>query len=141
VAERLNAPVLKTGKLARASGVRISPSPPKSGPEDKKRLDAAEGLGRGYGDRSINVVYQAWTLRVRAYYATSIDLHVKPYDWYRDLVVAGAREHGLPDGYIAMLASIPVMEILMIPRVLCLARCRSPEINAAASVARIPGSL
>ena len=30
VAERLNAPVLKTGKLARASGVRISPSPPES---------------------------------------------------------------------------------------------------------------
>jgi len=31
VAERLNAPVLKTGKLARASGVRISPSPPHRG--------------------------------------------------------------------------------------------------------------
>ncbi len=28
VAERLNAPVLKTGNPARGSGVRISPSPP-----------------------------------------------------------------------------------------------------------------
>jgi hypothetical protein len=28
VAERSIAPVLKTGKLARVSGVRISPSPP-----------------------------------------------------------------------------------------------------------------
>ena len=30
VAERLNAPVLKTGNPLRGSGVRISPSPPES---------------------------------------------------------------------------------------------------------------
>ena len=73
------------------------------GPDEKKRLDQAEGLGRGYGERSVTVLWDAKRLRVIVYYATSIDPAIKPYEWYRDLVVAGAREHDLPSQYVASL--------------------------------------
>ena len=37
-----------------------------------------------------------------------VDAAYVPFDWYRDLVVAGAMEHGLPDVYINELTLIPV---------------------------------
>jgi AIG2-like family len=80
--------------------------------EHKKKLDDFEGLGRGYGERVVTVIAHGRPLRVSAYYATSVDLNVRPYDWYRDLVVAGAREHGLPPEYIKMLETVPVIEDL-----------------------------
>lgn len=36
-----------------------------------------------------------------------IDPACLPFDWYRDLVVAGAREHGLPPTYVEELALTP----------------------------------
>ncbi len=42
VAERLMAPVLKTGIPERVSGVRIPPSPPASGEGFRSRLNSAE---------------------------------------------------------------------------------------------------
>ena len=69
----------------------------------------AEGLGRGYGERSVTVIWNGKRLRVLTYYATSIDLHAKPYDWYRDLVIAGAREHTLLHSYVEKLQSIEVI--------------------------------
>lgn len=55
-------------------------------------------------------------LRAWAYYATSIDLNVRPYDWYRDLVIAGAREHGLPPEYIQALEAVPAIKDLDVRR-------------------------
>lgn len=31
----------------------------------------------------------------------AIDASLRPYDWYRDFVLKGARQHGLAPGYIA----------------------------------------
>ncbi|MBS1165542.1 MAG: gamma-glutamylcyclotransferase [Proteobacteria bacterium] len=41
--------------------------------------------------------------KVLSYLATPdyIDDSLKPYGWYRDFVLAGGREHGLPPEYIA----------------------------------------
>lgn len=78
--------------------------------EDKKKLDEFEGLGRGYGERIVTVLAGGGSLRVWAYYATSIDMNVRPYDWYRDLVVAGAREHGFPPEYIESLEAVPTIK-------------------------------
>jgi gamma-glutamylcyclotransferase len=75
-------------------------------PSDKKRLDQAEGLGHGYGERTITVLLAGKPMRVLAYYATATDPNISPYDWYRELVVAGAREHGLPPEYVANLESV-----------------------------------
>jgi hypothetical protein len=33
------------------------------------------------------------------YYATDKDASLRPYHWYKALVIAGAREHGLPVSY------------------------------------------
>ena len=59
---------------------------------NKKNLNAAEGLGRGYGERSFHVTCNGNTLRVLTYYATSKAAHLRPYDWYRDLVIAKRNE-------------------------------------------------
>lgn len=67
---------------------------------DKTKLDKIEGLGKGYGERRVMVLSDGKTLSAVAYYATSVDPHVRPYDWYRELVIAGAREQGLPPEYI-----------------------------------------
>ncbi len=38
-----------------------------------------------------------------------VDATCVPFDWYRDLVVTGAIEHGLPAPYIEELSQVPVM--------------------------------
>ncbi len=78
--------------------------------EDKRKLDDFEGLGHGYGERMVTVLAGGKPLRVWAYYATSVDLNVRPYDWYRDLVVAGAHEHGFPPEYIESLEAVPTIK-------------------------------
>ena len=70
-------------------------------------LDAAEG--EGYRREPVTVAtatrrLDAFTYRARPdWYTGSL-----PYDWYRDLVAAGAREHGLPELYTAAVAGWPV---------------------------------
>ncbi|MFZ0549683.1 MAG: hypothetical protein WAM21_02625, partial [Steroidobacteraceae bacterium] len=41
---------------------------------------------------------------------TSVDLNVRPYDWYQELVIAGAREHRLPAEYIQLLEGVPTIK-------------------------------
>jgi len=79
-------------------------------PADKIELDKFEGLGSGYGERRVAVSSQGKNLSVLAYYATSVDPNVRPYRWYQELVVAGAREHGLPEEYIRSLEAISAIE-------------------------------
>lgn len=69
----------------------------------KDSLDKAEGLGKGYGDREVSVVLGGSTLSAQTYVATRTDAAYLPYDWYKALVVAGAREHALPPDYVAVL--------------------------------------
>lgn len=76
--------------------------------EEKECLDAAEGLGRGYGEKEVVVVdregreHTAWV-----YVATedSIDGFLRPYSWYLRFVVEGARQRDLPVAYVERLAS------------------------------------
>jgi len=79
-------------------------------PADQGALDAAEGRGSGYHRVTLEVAYEGQVLRPFAYVADESALRpgLPPYDWYRDLVVAGAREHGLPTCYVASLADVPV---------------------------------
>ena len=37
---------------------------------------------------------------------SAVDEAVRAYSWYKELVVKGAREHPLPDEYIAQLESV-----------------------------------
>nr|WP_321440397.1 gamma-glutamylcyclotransferase family protein [uncultured Hyphomonas sp.] len=74
-------------------------------PAEQPALDRAEGKGYGYErDDSFNVVLTATgkTVRAQTYLATAnaMDTSLKPLDWYRAFVLAGATQHGLPAAWV-----------------------------------------
>jgi gamma-glutamylcyclotransferase len=76
-------------------------------PSDKPALDAAEGLGHGYDEKEVKIHAPSGVVRAHVYYATNIDPARVPFAWYKALVVAGARQHALPEQYIARLVAEP----------------------------------
>ncbi len=79
-------------------------------PDEKHRLDIIEGVGYGYENRFVTVrLGDGSLLRAWVYCATSIDTALLPFDWYREHVVRGAIENGLPDRYVAMIRAVQVM--------------------------------
>ncbi|WP_421795494.1 gamma-glutamylcyclotransferase family protein [Haliscomenobacter sp.] len=72
-------------------------------------LDEIEGKGRGYRDHKVLVTFSDGTQKAVYAYISSDnrfwDSSLFPYDWYKEYVVKGADEHGLPDSYIAFLNS------------------------------------
>jgi hypothetical protein len=74
---------------------------------EKPLLDAAEGLHRGYAERETVVLAGGREARrVHLYHATDVDASLQPYHWYKRLVLAGAREHGLPERYVRTLDAV-----------------------------------
>lgn len=78
---------------------------------EKSYLDDAEGLGYGYEQKPVELTgpdgktFQAFT-----YYATDIDDRLKPYTWYKEHVLRGARENQLPAAYIALIEQVESIE-------------------------------
>ncbi len=71
--------------------------------EEKRNLDEAEGLGKGYGEEQVKVVIMAggiYEAITYVAYPSAKDPKQKPYHWYKALVIAGAVEHSLPYAYI-----------------------------------------
>ncbi len=68
-------------------------------------LDRLEGVGRGYQRCSVAVTRNDGTIKkeVQTYHAPRSRVGIGPYDWYLALVIAGAKQHSLPDDYIARL--------------------------------------
>jgi gamma-glutamylcyclotransferase (GGCT)/AIG2-like uncharacterized protein YtfP len=78
---------------------------------DKPVLDAHEGLGRGYAERRVMVLQIDGThCAAFLYQATHVDDTLKPFGWYREHVLRGAREHRLPAAYIAAILSTETRE-------------------------------
>jgi len=77
---------------------------------EKHRLDAAEGLGHGYDEMEVTLGLASDSAMAWTYCATAIDASLRPYTWYKALVVAGAREHDLPSDYIDRLHQVPAFE-------------------------------
>ena len=75
--------------------------------DEKTPLDRAEGKGFGYDEIEVEILSGTNPVRAVTYQATNTDPALRPYTWYRALVIAGAREHGLPASYIAGLESVP----------------------------------
>jgi len=76
-------------------------------PRHKLRLDAAEGLGRGYQQKMIKLQRADGSVSTAlTYYATDIDTKLRPYSWYLEHVMHGAHEHGLPEYYTAAIAGV-----------------------------------
>ena len=78
--------------------------------DERAALDREEGLNKGYNAIEPTVIFGDSPLTVRSYQASIIDPVLRPYTWYRALVIAGAKEHGLPASYIAGLESVAADE-------------------------------
>ncbi len=76
--------------------------------EEKPQLDEVEGLGYGYMEQSFEVELNNEILHVFSYVAMSshIESRLQPYDWYKSIVVEGAKYHRFPDTYISELEAI-----------------------------------
>jgi len=73
---------------------------------EKVLLDAAEGLGKGYDEHIVMIQTHVGIVQAYAYLATDIDENLRPYDWYKEYVLVGARQHALPVAYVNLLHRI-----------------------------------
>ncbi|WP_020409050.1 gamma-glutamylcyclotransferase family protein [Hahella ganghwensis] len=81
-------------------------------------LDDIEGVGQGYDRETVQLFHSNVQPAEAAltYIATLIDPTLKPYDWYRHHVIAGAREGGFPAAYIERILCVEVMEDIDLQR-------------------------
>ena len=82
----------------------------------KARLDRAEGLGKGYDEKTVRVRLQGGEeIEAVTYVAQpdAIKAHLKPTPDYRKRVLDGASEHRLPAGYVQrFIASVATQKAL-----------------------------
>ncbi len=81
-------------------------------PAEKSALDRAEGLGYGYETKEVTVTARDGTsVTAITYVATKIDKNLKPYSWYVNHVLIGAKESSLPQDYIdSRITSVEAVE-------------------------------
>ncbi len=74
---------------------------------DKLVLDRIEGLGKGYEQKQVSIATpHGETFRAYTYYASLTDPEQRPYSWYKEHVLRGAIEHGLPESYIRFIRTV-----------------------------------
>ena len=75
---------------------------------EKADLDRIEGLGVGYDEHEVVVATEAGEIAARTYRArpNAVNATLRPRQWYKALVLDGAREHGLPASYVAMIEEV-----------------------------------
>ena len=79
--------------------------------DDKQTLDQIEGLGTGYNEKIVQVTtLSGIILPSVTYFAIDIGHNLMPYDWYKQHVLRGAIEHGLPADYIRKIESFESQE-------------------------------
>ena len=72
---------------------------------DKLELDRIEGVGSGYAAASLHIPSFGDCATYIAE-ATYVDDALRPYDWYREFVLAGAAFHDFPADYVARIAAV-----------------------------------
>jgi len=77
-------------------------------PEGKSTLDKFEGKGSGYIDNQIQFYYQDNEYNCFTYLAQQsyITDSLKPYHWYKEMVVLGAKYLKFPSTYISSIESV-----------------------------------
>ncbi len=76
--------------------------------KDKLTLDKFEGVGFGYSETTLFIpdIGECVSYVAEESY---IDNALLPYDWYKELVLIGARFHGFPDEYLKRIESIQAL--------------------------------
>jgi len=76
--------------------------------EHKKYLDSAEGKGKGYIESQIKINYEGEVYDCFIYLAQQayITESLKPYHWYKEMVVLGAKYLKFPDTYISAISDV-----------------------------------
>lgn len=74
----------------------------------ENKLDKYEGYGNGYTKKFVNCPVDDTEYKAFTYVAESkaIDESLKPYHWYKQLVIGGAKYHNFPDEYISALECV-----------------------------------
>jgi gamma-glutamylcyclotransferase len=74
----------------------------------KAELDRLEGKGNGYNEQQVHVPFNGvdYVAYVYSVASTHLDLNLRPYSWYRDLVVAGATFHNMPEQYVLDISNV-----------------------------------
>jgi gamma-glutamylcyclotransferase len=77
-------------------------------PVERPRLDRAEGLGRGYEHREVELPRfgQAFTYLGAE---SHLDPSLAPFRWYRRLVLLGCLRHGFPEAYVERVRRQPAV--------------------------------
>lgn len=77
-------------------------------PEHKNALDRCEGLGCGYMENRITVQYQGRDYPCFTYIAEQSHIvdSLKPFHWYKQLVILGAKYLRFPDPYISAIEGV-----------------------------------
>lgn len=76
-------------------------------PTEKHHLDRAEGAGIGYECVDVQLILEDGTQQnAFAYVALHIDRGMRPFHWYKQHVLQGAIEAGLPETYIAQIHDV-----------------------------------
>lgn len=68
-------------------------------------LDSCEGLGAGYNHQLIDVD-RFGSCSTYIGDTSAIDNSLRPFDWYREYVVRGAKLHGFPTEYLTALENV-----------------------------------
>ncbi len=76
---------------------------------DRPVLDAIEGVGKGYHVDEISIPGFGNCFTYVAS-GTHIDEVLRPFDWYREMVLLGCLRHAFPAPYCARIAALPVIE-------------------------------
>jgi gamma-glutamylcyclotransferase len=77
---------------------------------EKLALDRLECAGGGYRSIPVSVQIESEAVTAETYVAQRISAELKPFHWYKALVVAGAIEHDLPADYIGALRAVAAIE-------------------------------
>lgn len=78
---------------------------------EKSVLDQAEGLGNGYEEKVVRLSNARGIMtKAITYYAIDINDSLKPFTWYKQHVLNGAREANLPEEYIGFIESVPAIK-------------------------------
>jgi gamma-glutamylcyclotransferase len=80
--------------------------------EQKDELDRFEGKGYGYIDNLISLNHDGVEYTCFTYLAQQSHIvdNLKPYHWYKRLVVLGAQYLGFPAPYVAFIEAVKSME-------------------------------